>query len=107
MVARAGGRRRRAGLGGRARAAGPSRAPALARASRPCSSRSPGATAYAIALLSYTDNRSSTYLLLYVALPLLMAGALWLALLLRAPELALPRVRAAAASPSPLAVACC
>ncbi len=45
-----------------------------------------GTTAYAIALLSYTDNRSSTYLLPYVALPLLMAGALWLALLLRSPS---------------------
>ncbi len=42
-----------------------------------------GSTAYAIALLSYADNRSSTYLLPYVTLPLLMAGALWLALLLR------------------------
>jgi hypothetical protein len=42
-----------------------------------------GTTAYAIALLSYADNRSSTYLLPYVTLPLLMAGALWLALLLR------------------------
>jgi hypothetical protein len=42
-----------------------------------------GTTAYAIALLSYADNRSSTYLLPYVALPLLMAGVLWLALLLR------------------------
>ena len=41
-----------------------------------------GSTAYAIALLSYTDNRSSTYLLLYVALPLLIAGTLWLSLLL-------------------------
>lgn len=41
-----------------------------------------GTTAYAIALLSYTDNRSSTYLLAYVALPLLIAAALWLALLL-------------------------
>jgi hypothetical protein len=41
-----------------------------------------GCTAYAIATLSYTDNRSSTYLLLYVALPLLMAGTLWLAFLL-------------------------
>jgi hypothetical protein len=41
-----------------------------------------GATAYAIALLSYTDNRSSTYLFLYVALPLLIAGTLWLALIL-------------------------
>jgi hypothetical protein len=45
-----------------------------------------GTTAYAIALLSYTDNRSSTYLLLYVTLPLLMAATLWLALLLRRPE---------------------
>jgi hypothetical protein len=43
-----------------------------------------GTTAYAIALLSYTDNRSSTYLLAYVALPLLIAGVLWLALLLGA-----------------------
>jgi hypothetical protein len=42
-----------------------------------------GTTAYTIALLSYTDNRSSTYLLPYVALPLLMAGTLWLGLLLR------------------------
>jgi hypothetical protein len=39
-----------------------------------------GSTAYAIALLSYTDNRSSTYLFLYVAVPLLMAGVLWLSL---------------------------
>ncbi len=42
-----------------------------------------GASAYAIGLLSYTDNRSSTYLLPYVALPLVMCGALWLTLLLR------------------------
>ena len=41
-----------------------------------------GATAYSIALLSYTDNRSSTYLFVYVALPLLIAGTLWLALIL-------------------------
>jgi hypothetical protein len=41
-----------------------------------------GATAYSIALLSYTDNRSSTYLFLYVALPLLIAGTLWLALIM-------------------------
>ena len=41
-----------------------------------------GSTAYAIAILSYTDNRSSTYLLLYVALPLLIAGTLWLSLIL-------------------------
>lgn len=37
-----------------------------------------GLTAYAIASFSYTDNRSSTYLLLYVALPVLMALVLWL-----------------------------
>ena len=45
-----------------------------------------GTTAYTIVLLSYTDNRSSTYLLPYVGLPLLMAGALWLGLLLRSPS---------------------
>jgi hypothetical protein len=45
-----------------------------------------GTTAYAIALLSYADNRSSTYLLPYVTLPLLIAAALWLALLLRQRE---------------------
>ncbi len=45
-----------------------------------------GSTAYEIAILSYIDNRSSTYLLPYVALPLLVAGVLWLALLLRVPD---------------------
>jgi hypothetical protein len=44
-----------------------------------------GLTAYGIALLSYTDNRSSTYLVPYVALPALVGGAVWLALLLRSP----------------------
>ena len=39
-----------------------------------------GCTAYAIALLSYTDNRSSTYLFLYVAIPVLMAAVLWLSM---------------------------
>jgi hypothetical protein len=43
-----------------------------------------GTTAYAIAVFSYTDNRSSTYLLCYTALPLLLAGMLWLSLVLRA-----------------------
>jgi hypothetical protein len=38
-------------------------------------------TAYSIALLSYTDNRSSTYLFLYVSLPLLLSAALWLGLI--------------------------
>jgi hypothetical protein len=41
-----------------------------------------GSTAYALACLSYIDNRSSTYLLLYTSLPVLMAGVLWLHLLL-------------------------
>lgn len=40
-----------------------------------------GSTAYAIAILTYTDNRSSTYLFLYVSVPVLMAGVLWLSLL--------------------------
>jgi hypothetical protein len=42
-----------------------------------------GSTAYGIALFSYFDNRSATYLLLYVALPAVLIGTLWLALLLR------------------------
>lgn len=42
-----------------------------------------GVTAYGIAVYSYFDNRSSTYLLLYVALPALLTGALWLSLMLR------------------------
>jgi hypothetical protein len=41
-----------------------------------------GSTLYSIAILAYTDNRSSTYLFLYVAVPLLIAGTLWLALIL-------------------------
>jgi hypothetical protein len=58
------------------------RAPGIARRQPVSLIALSGTTAYAIALLSYTDNRSSTYLLAYVALPLLIAGALWLALLL-------------------------
>lgn len=42
-----------------------------------------GTTAYGIALFSYFDNRSATYLLLYVALPALLTGVLWLSVLLR------------------------
>lgn len=42
-----------------------------------------GMTAYAIAVFSYTDNRSSTYLLPYVTLPILIAVVLWLGLVLR------------------------
>ena len=69
------------------RGANPARAVALA-----------GSTAYAIAMLSYTDNRSSTYLFLYVALPLLLAGTLWLALML-APERGCRRGSRGSASP--------
>ena len=49
-----------------------------------------GLTAYGIALLSYTQNRSSTYLLPYVALPALLAAVLWTSVLLRSRE---PTVR--------------
>jgi hypothetical protein len=59
------------------------RAPGIARREPVTLVALAGATAYAIALLSYADNRSSTYLLPYVTLPLLMATVLWLALLLR------------------------
>jgi hypothetical protein len=57
--------------------------PALARSERVKLIALTGATAYAIATFSYTDNRSSTYLLLYVALPVVMVAALWLEMLLR------------------------
>jgi hypothetical protein len=59
------------------------RAPAPARREPVALTAICGSTAYAIALLSYSDNRSSTYLLPYVALPTLLAGVLWLALILR------------------------
>ena len=67
------------------------RAPAAARRSPAVLIAIVGASAYAIGLLSYTDNRSSTYLLPYVALPLVMAAALWLTLLLR--DTAAPALR--------------
>lgn len=63
-----------------------------------------GSTAYAIAILSYTDNRSSTYLLVYVALPLLIAGTLWLSLIL-APLSRLPAAVRLSGLGSALAVA--
>jgi hypothetical protein len=59
------------------------RAPAVVRARGPILIGLAGSTAYAIALLSYTDNRSATYLLAYVTLPILLAAALWLALLMQ------------------------
>lgn len=58
------------------------RRPALAQANPVRLIALTGSTAYAIAALSYTDNRSSTYLLLYVALPPLLAATTWLALVL-------------------------
>jgi hypothetical protein len=58
------------------------RAPATFRAERIKMLALTGMTAYAIAAFSYTDNRSSTYLLPYVALPTLVVGTLWLSLLL-------------------------
>lgn len=58
------------------------RAPAVARREPAVLLGLSATTAYEIAILSYADNRSSTYLLSYVVLPLLMAGVLWLALLL-------------------------
>jgi hypothetical protein len=61
------------------------RQPGLARTNPARTVALAGSTAYAIAILSYTDNRSSTYLFLYVALPVLIAATVWLALML-APE---------------------
>ncbi|MDQ6810500.1 MAG: hypothetical protein M3Z95_01200 [Actinomycetota bacterium] len=52
-----------------------------------------GMTAYGIALFSYTDNRSSTYLLPYVTLPALVVGVLWLSLLLSSPQEVPRRIR--------------
>ncbi len=41
-----------------------------------------GTTAYSIAMFSYADNRSSTYLLLYIAMPMILAATLWVRLLM-------------------------
>jgi len=60
-----------------------SRAPAVVRGERIALIALAGTTAYSIAVFSYTDNRSSTYLLCYTTLPLLLASTLWLSLLLR------------------------
>ncbi|MGI9184463.1 MAG: hypothetical protein ACR2GZ_05780 [Solirubrobacteraceae bacterium] len=59
------------------------RAPALAARRRTLLIALTGSTAYAIAAFSYIDNRSSTYLLLYTSLPILVAATLWLQLLVR------------------------
>jgi hypothetical protein len=44
-----------------------------------------GMTAYGIALLSYFVDRSQDHILIHVALPGVLTGTLWLALLLRSP----------------------
>ncbi len=59
------------------------RAPAAARREPVSVVTLAGVTAYLVALLSYIDNRSSTYLLPYVALPLVVAAGLWLGVLWR------------------------
>jgi hypothetical protein len=69
------------------------RAPGIARREPVTLIALAGSTAYAIALLSYTDNRASTYLLPYVTLPLLLAATLWLSLLLRRRSECSERVR--------------
>jgi hypothetical protein len=69
------------------------RRPELARSSPARTVALAGSTLYAIAILSYTDNRSSTYLFLYVALPLLIAATLWLALVLAPASGLAPRLR--------------
>ncbi len=69
------------------------RRPELARSNPARTVALAGSTLYAIAILSYTDNRSSTYLFLYVALPLLIAATLWLALVLAPGSGLAPRLR--------------
>ena len=55
-----------------------------------------GVTAYGIVLYSYFVDRSENLVLPYVSLPAVMAGALWLALALRAGITPSPRLRLAA-----------
>jgi hypothetical protein len=63
-----------------------------------------GTTAYAIACFSYTDNRSNTYLFPYISLPVLLAGALWLAFVLDMTEVPLARRRVSLAGVLSIAV---
>ncbi|MGI8557192.1 MAG: hypothetical protein ACR2ND_02600 [Solirubrobacteraceae bacterium] len=65
------------------------RSPPLAQRNRTVLIALAGVTAYCIALFSYTDNRSSTYLLPYVTLPAVVMGALWLSMLLRSRSVSL------------------
>jgi hypothetical protein len=52
---------------------------------RPAAVALAGLTAYGIVLLSYYVDRSQDHILIHVALPALLVGTLWLALLRRAP----------------------
>lgn len=54
-----------------------------------------GSTAYGIALFSYLVNRSADHIIPYVSLPVLIAAVIWIALLLRHPELTSGLVRRA------------
>lgn len=45
-----------------------------------------GVTAYGIVIFSYFVNRSADHVLPYLSLPALLAGTLWLSLLLRSPQ---------------------
>jgi hypothetical protein len=52
-----------------------------------------GLTAYGIASYTYYNNRSSYLILAAVALPALLAGAVWLSLVLRSGQVVSPRAR--------------
>ncbi|MDP9135119.1 MAG: hypothetical protein M3N56_09875, partial [Actinomycetota bacterium] len=59
------------------------RQPDVARRERVALTAIAGTTAYGVFLFSYFVDRSAAHVLPYVCLPLLLSGALWLALLLR------------------------
>jgi hypothetical protein len=59
------------------------RRPDMAERERPGLIALAGTTAYGIALFSYFVDRSALHVLPYVSLPLLLAGTLWLSLLVR------------------------
>jgi hypothetical protein len=80
------------------------RRPELARRERLALVAITGTTAQGIALYSYFDNRSATFLLLYVALPALLTATLWLSLVLR-PSAGMARVGRAGFAAFALAVA--
>jgi hypothetical protein len=80
------------------------RSPARARAHPGLTLALAGSTAYAIASFSYTDNRSNTYLLPYVGLPVVLAGVLWLTLVLGDRQISIARRRGALAAGLSVAV---